>query len=355
VSVKEVAIVDPLMRALLDRLPAPGTAWPLDERMLWLAAAESAINLIYGAVEKIDISSFLPVRASHAELDKVARQPITHDQNHRAKSEFVGLVDNGNGTASEVSISAEDVAALGGAGAGAPAEPTGTDTADRETPVQPPTPKVTLPPLKKNVGGAPSKVGRPAGLPTNKEMAHEAIVALDGRASAPQIRDWLRKKYWSGMPDHWIACLYDMGLARDGINFVSKAQAKIDSVLPNEPSRVPMPAVKPTAGPRAPAPGKKFGPPSRGPHTATFKHGDRECTLQSSREYVLAGKLRAAMGKGHVSEGFLAENVMSSNTEHNRQMVRAMCLGMNDALAGVGLSIGFYPGFGLLMKEVDVG
>ena len=38
---------DPLMRALLDRLPQPNAIWSIDDRAKWLKAAAMAFNLIY--------------------------------------------------------------------------------------------------------------------------------------------------------------------------------------------------------------------------------------------------------------------------------------------------------------------
>lgn len=112
---------------------------------------------------------------------------------------------------------------------------------------------------EKNLGGRPNQSGRPDGLPRNLDMALEAIKELGGRAAAPQILAYVRKKWWAGFPTHWTANLYDFvkekKLERDGINFValdSKAPAAQD-VLPKEPLKIPMPTVKPTAGPRPPA------------------------------------------------------------------------------------------------------
>ncbi len=310
--------IDPLMMDLFDKLPASGSRWPLDERMLWLSACEAVINLLYGPADRVTVPAFL-------------------DQSKSDEWSFFDKV-----------LQPETLEVL-------------NETTDDKLSFAAAVPEKCLPPLKPvaTVEKEMPKSSRPLGLPTNGEMATEAIVALGGKASAPQIRSWLRKKYWESMPDHWTACLYSLGLARDGINFTlsksaaQKADAAAVDVLKTKPGVVK--ALVERESVRAPAPGKKLGPPAKGPYTATFTHGDRECVLQSSREYVLAGKLLKAMGKGHISEGFLADAVMSSNTEHNRDLVRGLCLGMNDALASVGLKVEFYAGFGLMMKEVDVG
>src|SRR5262245_57387376 len=38
---------DPLLQALIDKLPKPNTIWPIDDRAKWLKAAAMAFNLIY--------------------------------------------------------------------------------------------------------------------------------------------------------------------------------------------------------------------------------------------------------------------------------------------------------------------
>ena len=43
---------DPLIRALVDKLPKPNTIWPIDGRANWLKAAAMAFNLIYKTSER---------------------------------------------------------------------------------------------------------------------------------------------------------------------------------------------------------------------------------------------------------------------------------------------------------------
>jgi hypothetical protein len=42
---------DPLIQALVDKLPKPNTIWPIDDRAKWLKAAAMAFNLIYKTSE----------------------------------------------------------------------------------------------------------------------------------------------------------------------------------------------------------------------------------------------------------------------------------------------------------------
>ena len=39
-------VPDPLIQALVDKLPKPNTIWPIDDRAKWLKAAAMAFNLI---------------------------------------------------------------------------------------------------------------------------------------------------------------------------------------------------------------------------------------------------------------------------------------------------------------------
>ena len=40
-------VPDPLIQALVDKLPKPNAIWPIDDRARWLKAAAMAFNLIY--------------------------------------------------------------------------------------------------------------------------------------------------------------------------------------------------------------------------------------------------------------------------------------------------------------------
>ena len=39
--------LDPLIQALVDKLPKPNTIWSIDDRGSWLKAAAMAFNLVY--------------------------------------------------------------------------------------------------------------------------------------------------------------------------------------------------------------------------------------------------------------------------------------------------------------------
>lgn len=305
--------VDPVIAQLFLRLPKPGADWPLDQRVLWLQAMESVLHMVYGPVETIDVSGLLPIQREAAGAAETTEAP--------AKS-AVG---------SERSSSAE---------------------ADRV----PVTKTIVTGYERKNLGGAPSKAGRPADIPANLAMAVECI-AEKGPSSAPQIREWARKKYWPGMPESWTAVLYDFvkagKLARDGLNFVlPREKAPMPPVAtPIDPSKqgfppkreVTVPALrKPT--PPAPAAARLLA--------FTFKHGDKSAMLSTTQQLLVANRLYQVKGQ-HVAESFLAEKAFGSNTERFREQVKALALGLNGPLFDLGLKVTYYPGHGLMMREIE--
>ena len=44
-------VPDPLIQALVDKLPKPNAIWPIDDRAKWFKAAAMAFNLIYKTSE----------------------------------------------------------------------------------------------------------------------------------------------------------------------------------------------------------------------------------------------------------------------------------------------------------------
>lgn len=72
------ALDDPLLAALVGKLPAPGTTWSLAERMNWLRLVVMAMNSTYGMCEPIIITdveaprrpiSFRPVAVETGESE----------------------------------------------------------------------------------------------------------------------------------------------------------------------------------------------------------------------------------------------------------------------------------------------
>jgi hypothetical protein len=61
---KEGEATDLLLRGIVDRLPKPGAAWPLEERAKWLRTAASIFDLVYkaGNGEQRDIAVSLAKR-----------------------------------------------------------------------------------------------------------------------------------------------------------------------------------------------------------------------------------------------------------------------------------------------------
>lgn len=63
---------DPLIQALVDKLPKPNTVWSLDDRARWLRAAVIIFNLVYSDDEHQDQEP----RSKHKDEEKwLPRQP----------------------------------------------------------------------------------------------------------------------------------------------------------------------------------------------------------------------------------------------------------------------------------------
>ncbi len=45
---------DPLIQALIDKLPKPNSIWSIDDRAKWLKAAAMAFNLVYRTPQRED-------------------------------------------------------------------------------------------------------------------------------------------------------------------------------------------------------------------------------------------------------------------------------------------------------------
>lgn len=194
-------------------------------------------------------------------------------------------------------------------------KPASEPASGEKTPSEPDPPRVSL-------GGRPPKAPRPNGIPTNFEMSRVALQEL-GKASAPQIRDFVRRKWWPSVPSEWTSVLWgfaeDGRLVRDGINFVLAAskpdpQKIIDRAVQKrtEPRAPSVPAVRDSIVVAAPrreivTPGAKLGPPARG-EGAHFKHGDK-IVVMHPREVDISLRLRAAMNSGHLDAKFLANSI----------------------------------------------
>lgn len=353
-----MSVADPVVVALLNRLPSPGTFWPLEERLAWLQALEAAFNLIYGREPR-------PIFINAAGVD-MERLKDALKQPGRVMLSMDGII---------------------------PGQKVEGFPADEEVKIDPPEPPKVDPPkqVRPDRQAPHPRVGarRPEGIPTTFTMIQTVLKETTVALTARDVMAAIEKRWWPDLgptflgPD--ISSFISMGrLTRDAdgkLSLTEKGATMVSAdlrhstkgefqtpapepkptvpeavkaiveekpaphVLPKTPVRIPMPAVKPTMGPRP------SGPTT--PQPVKFDHGELTTYLPTMRSYVLAGKLRAAMGKGHVSEAFLAEQTIGSNTESNRMLVKDLCLGMNEALSVAGLKIEHHPGYGLLMKDVD--
>lgn len=363
-SEKKIAdpMFDDLMVSLFAKLPPIGSVWPLDERMLWLSACEAALNLIYGPVDRIELRwPIVWSRQESGEPSSTVEPPAPKKPAPETMSTAAGaaLLQGDVEAVKDLVPSAEQL-----------------DERARNI-AAPPAPK-----SRERPGPKPRDVEstpRPEGIPTTFGMIRDVLEEKPGLTAREVVAE-MAKRWWPGLqfktigPD--ISTAVSKGrvnrdadgvltLTERGRNLVStdarvanvgtfpkKAEAKIESkrsVLPTKSVRAPMPAVKPTLGPRPSQPESK--PAQLG---IKFEHKGRVAMLATGREYSIAGKLRAAIGQ-HIGVAFLASSVMGSDTENNRRIVRDVCDTMNDRLASIGLHIAHYEGFGLMMKETEGG
>ena len=310
------------------------------------------------------ITSMEPVTADKPELDRFAAEPITHGQDHKPLKPVVA-------GRSETDQSAETTVA------GAREAPEATQPAPE------PEKRTTAAP---NPGKRPSRdirghtgTDRPKGLPTTFEMIGAVLDESPG-LTAIQVGDKIRDRWWPGMDFKRIGPEFSTWITKgrlirdpEGKLTLSESGRKIAfpaAVSPqkqDEPAEaitaresVPQRSHAPLAGQPQPmrrevvTPGAKLGPPARKQNEAEFEYLGRKVLLRS-REYMIAVKLRAAIGKGHLSPQFLAETALGAdkrNAIDNKSLLSELCDGMNERLATVGLNISYYEGFGFVMKEI---
>lgn len=168
---------------------------------------------------------------------------------------------------------------------------------------------------------------RPAGIPADFYMISAVIREL-GPLGSTEIRDAIEKRWWPGIPRPWGKAAYrylqDGRLMKNANNKFSLPPEietekpappaapepdPPDNVLPKEPSRAPMPKVKPTAGPRPPAPGIRSIAiaPTKTVNAATtakaaaeggtvgYKHGNRTIML-FPKQHAVVSRLRVNEG-----------------------------------------------------------
>lgn len=313
---------DPVIVAMLKRIPPAGSVWPLAERSEWIQAMYGIFDMVYGPADRVELVvtvSADPNRRAEL-LDTLRTMPpgrieSSAEPTDEAMARDV-VVASGSGN-----VAAETTEAPAKPGVGS--ERSSSAEAD---------------PPRKNVGGAPSKSGRPLDMPSNLVVVRAALRELGGRAAAAQIRTWARNKYWPEMPDHWASVLYQFVTSGD------LERAGMDFKLPEPKQEVVKHVPKmPTVAPPKPAPALR---------AFTFKHGDKSVMFATAQQLALAHRLQQANGQ-HVGEAFLAEKILGANTERHRDTIKMQALGLNGPLFELGLKVTHYPGFGLSMKEVE--
>lgn len=373
-------IVDPIIGALIDRLPPIGSVWPLDERLLWLTTCEAALNLIYGPVDRVVLNLPTFIREP---MDAAERERLETALRERGSGQVV-IVDKEEEPPKRAAPETMSTAVAGAAllqGA-AELEVVGDETSAGIQPTE-----AALKALMKPARPGPKprdveSTRRPEGIPTTFGMIRDVLEEKPG-LTAREVAAEMAKRWWPGLQFKTIGPDISTGVSKFRLNrdadgrltltdrgrslvstdarvanvgtFPKKAEETIrkgsaaKGVDPAAVMAIAKIESKPAAAPAPVVHKPLVRPPPAG---IKFEHNGRTTMLATAREYSVVGKLRVAMGKGHVPESFLASSVFGSDTENNRNIIRDVCLGLNDRLAEVGLVVEHHKGFGLLMKEI---
>jgi len=304
-----------LVRALIDELPETGAVWPPSKRVLWLQAAAAVFDLVYGYdVEVVEINA-----TATAEL------PDTEKQRDRGNVEIV--------REPEPSTIERDRQAVWVA-------------PKVDVVVEKPAPSAPTE-MARDVGGRPKSTGpvRPAGIPTNLNMAMDAIAHHEGKASASQIIAYVRRQYWAEAPSNWTASLYDQvaakKLVRDGINFVRPIEPKIEE----------KPIATVAAATPDPLPSQVKRPILEG--GVKFEFNGKSVMLTKT-EFRVAEALRRAIGKGHLDYAYLMQAGTAGQQRRAGLSEKVWCMetiaGIRQMLTPLGLDIIHAPDFGYTMQ-----
>lgn len=298
-----------LVKALVADIPT-GAIWPQALRERWLTAAAAVFDLVYVASETIDMREVL-VRAT-------ATDAVSSKQLLRGETVFVETATEPNTkVADEPEPKVEVVAPI--AQSVAPA---------------------------RNVGGRPRTTGpgRPDGIPTNLNMALDAIDHHEGKASASQIMAYVRRQYWPEAPGSWTASLYDhvtaKKLARDGINFVRPVDLSAEEKPKTPEAKAGSPAMEVTERIEG----------------IKFEYAGKS-TLLSKIEFRLAEALRRAMGKGHLDYAYLMQAGTAGQARRAGLSEKVWCMEammtLRPRLETIGLDVSHTPNFGYTMTAIS--
>lgn len=97
---------DPLIAALIAKLPKANTAWPVDQQVAWLRMTAMAFGVVYGGKAVDEIPAFSPratdLAITEATISGALLQPTTIDpKNNKSLPAFFidaqGIAQNANG------------------------------------------------------------------------------------------------------------------------------------------------------------------------------------------------------------------------------------------------------------------
>lgn len=212
---------------------------------------------------------------------------------------------------------------------------------------------------------------RPKNIPTTFVMV--ATILLDTpELTAREVADKIRARWWPDMDFNRIGPEFSTWigggrLARDRDGKLTLTWAGHDLAFPGQPNPYPVPPkpvapqVKifptvPLSQPAVPMPSvQPAGPEPQGIRYGNFEHAGAKVQMHH-REYMMATKLRLAMGKGHLDVNVMANAVLGSakrGAVDDRSLLRELAAMVNEKIERLNLKIEFFEGYGFLMKEIS--
>jgi hypothetical protein len=130
--------------------------------------------------------------------------------------------------------------------------------------------------------------------------------------------------------------------------------ARNRAVLPREPVKLPVPAVRPTEGRRPVTPGARLGPPPQG-SGRPFLYKDKSVDL-AQHEWRMAEALKRAMGRGHLDYthlGLQGRGAVSRAAVSDKTWLSETIPVLSRKVGEIGLEVVHAENYGYVMREVQ--
>lgn len=290
-------MTDEIIQRLFERLPAAGSVWPAQKRALWIKAMNSVFELVYLETSDKEPTQSEPVPPIETAVEKIV------DTGVAPKRERESSRQTGSGTE------------------------------------------------------------RPSDIPTTFAMFRAVLEDKPG-LTADDLMAQIEARYWPGLNRNFLKPEVSTAVSQgkllrdeDGRLRVSEKGAVVTSVdLRKNKSQPPQRMAKTEqAKPPVPAPSK----PQQHhrvvvPNVTDFEHDGRVAMLDP-KEYRVAVKMRAAIGRGFLDFKFLAQaalmNEYNAKIDPQGFLVNLMAT-LNPKLAPLGLVAEKVPHMGYVLKAI---